>query len=141
MFLQQCYQRTVGIGSQFVVAVYEGDIVTLCPLDAEVAGIGESAVLLLPVFYVLVCSGILLSDDSATVGRTIVDEKYLDIVESLYSHAVNTSSQHLFHIVYRDDYAQCHDLCVIRFFIVFHLKRICLAVEKRLPLPLHDAAL
>ena len=96
------------VGAQLIVGVYEGDVFSLCYVEAFVACSAESLVVLMDGTDHVVALLQLVAEHSASVCGTIVNEQYLTIIRQLRYDGLYAALEKLLHIIYGYDNAQGH---------------------------------
>jgi hypothetical protein len=91
------------MGIDKVVGIDEGKIVALGDVEACVASVAESAVLLVDDVDALILHCPFNADSRAGVGRSVVDQNQLVVVKILMNHALDTLFECGLYIVDRYD--------------------------------------
>lgn len=96
---ENVHQRLQRVAVDVVVAVDEGDVFALRPLDSGVSGSAQPLVRLMNRLDSMVALRQFVANLAAPVGRTVIDENELIIAEFLSQHALDTSLKRLFNVV------------------------------------------
>jgi len=98
-----------GVLRQSIVAVDEGEELAGRGGDARVAGVAEAMVGLADEPDPVVAVGETPRDQWAGVGRAVVHDHHLEIVDALVEHRIQAVGEVFLDVVRRDDHADsCH---------------------------------
>lgn len=94
----------VHIQKNIIIAVNKRDIFAGTGIQTRIASGGGPGDALVDHPNTLVCGSIFLTDRTASIGASIIDQKQFPVGEGLPQDAVHTAGQILFRIIYRDDH-------------------------------------